>query len=284
MSIQLAGALKQLSGENSLKAWSVIITFFGDSVAPRGGAISTTTVQTVMATLNIGAGAVRTAFSRLAKDGWVTRQKVGRNTYYSLSDTGQASFSVAEAVIYAGPSTVGNVNTVNFFLVTGCPQKTKINDLNNNGIKVTKDSYLYTFLSPQQINNLHTAQALISTVKRADVPQWIVDKVAPPSVANHYKHLQKAADTISVNLPEDSLSALAIRTLLIHEWRRLLLRRDQSNSALLPADWPYQDCRQSVSNLYQLLSPAAESWLDTEALSPDGALVKSAIATPQRFG
>lgn len=285
MSKLLANVLSDLHGENPLKAWSVIITFFGDSVAPRGGAISTTTVQTVMATLGIGAGTVRTAFSRLAKDGWVTRQKVGRNTYYSLSETGQLPFLEAEAVIYAGPSKPANQkNKVRWLLVTRSPQKTRLNDIYRTGIKLNKDTYL--FPKPggaRQMKILSTDQALISIVESTDIPQWVIDQVAPASVRDSYTRLQKKTEEISSHLPDDRLSALAIRTLLIHEWRRLLLRRDESSSTLLPADWPYEACRQSVSTLYQQLSPAAESWLNSEALGPNGSLEKSGVDTHQRF-
>lgn len=281
---ELATILKELQGGHSLKAWSVIITFFGDSVAPRGGAISTTTMQTVMATMGIGAGAVRTAFSRLAKDGWVTRQKVGRNTYYRLSETGQAPFSEAEAVIYAGPSNMARSNSVDWVLVTCGPHQNNNDELYRNGIKINKDSYLFSDLSSRQKKALSDDRALISTVKSQALPQWVLDRVAPASVANSYMRLQEKADEISTDPPCDPLSALAVRTLLIHEWRRLLLRRDETNSSLLPEDWPYEDCRKSVSNLYQQISPAAEHWLDTQASGPDGSLMQSGVDTLQRFG
>ena len=68
---------------DTLRVWSVIITLFGDAILPRGGAVSSQTVQAIMQRLGIESGAVRTAFSRLAKDGWVQREKQGRCLLYT---------------------------------------------------------------------------------------------------------------------------------------------------------------------------------------------------------
>ena len=154
--------LNQLRTGTPLKAWSVIITFFGDSIAPRGGAVSAPTIQTVMSALGIGAGTVRTALSRLAKDGWVTRQKIGRNSFYRLSDTGQAPFSVAAAVIYAGAQNQKVSQTKTWHLVTLPPQTTTVDsvfqsDTENTiqpGLKLNRDSFLYSQLSRKQIKHV----------------------------------------------------------------------------------------------------------------------------------
>jgi phenylacetic acid degradation operon negative regulatory protein len=84
--------------------WSLLVTFFGDAVAPRGGRVALSVLQDAMALLNIEAGAVRTAMSRLAGDGWVEREREGRLSFYELSPKGRYAFDEATRRIYApGP-------------------------------------------------------------------------------------------------------------------------------------------------------------------------------------
>ncbi len=272
--------LNQLRTDTPLKAWSIIITFFGDSIAPRGGAVSAPTIQKVMSTLGIGAGTVRTALSRLAKDGWITRQKSGRNSFYRLSVTGQVPFSAAEAVIYTGDHPKKTVQTKDWHLVTLPPQTTaaesvlqpdSVNPIPP-GLKLNRDSFLYSKLSGRQIEHLQSQQALVSTIDTKTIPDWVTLQIAPDALAEKYRLLHKQAKRFAKHPPTDPLTALAARTLLIHEWRRLLLRSNQNFSDLLPANWPHNDCRQSIATLYHLLSPPGEHWLATEATGPDGKL------------
>ena len=81
MSKQLDAIVADLYDTRSLKVWSLIITFFGDSIVNRGGNVSANTVHTVLGRADIGSGAVRTAFCRLVIDGWVSREKRGRRSY-----------------------------------------------------------------------------------------------------------------------------------------------------------------------------------------------------------
>ena len=48
-------------------------------------------------------GVVRTAMSRLAADGWLERNKVGRNSFYRLDEKGRQTFDTATRHIYDPP-------------------------------------------------------------------------------------------------------------------------------------------------------------------------------------
>jgi phenylacetic acid degradation operon negative regulatory protein len=76
--------IARLHSGGRLRVWSLLVTFFGDAVAPRGGRVALSVLQDAMALLNIEAGAVRTAMSRLAGDGWVEREREGRLSFYEL--------------------------------------------------------------------------------------------------------------------------------------------------------------------------------------------------------
>ena len=66
--------------------------------------------------------------------------------------------------------------------------------------------------------------------------------------------------------------ALPLRLLLVHEWRRLVLRDPRLPDSLLPEAWPGVAAHVLVVTLYRRLTPAAESWLDAEGRNEEGAL------------
>lgn len=287
MSRPLTKLLNELHTANSLRAWSVIITFFGDSVTPRGGAVSATTIQNLMSSLDIGAGTVRTALSRLAKDGWVVREKVGRNSYYQLSDSGTAIFTTAETMIYAGSDSAEETGKQSWLIAIKPPTQTTDPAIYQQAHKLNKDCYLFAQIDPEhqkeQQQQLLKSNALLSPVTADNIPQWVIDQIATPDLADKYHQLIKRITALTKNPPRDPLTSLAARTLLIHEWRRLLLKSNRQYNELLPASWPHEHCLKSVARLYHLLSPAAEQWLDQKAFGPQGPLLTSDFDTRNRF-
>ncbi|NGX97283.1 MAG: phenylacetic acid degradation operon negative regulatory protein PaaX, partial [Candidatus Afipia apatlaquensis] len=61
---------------------SLIITFYGDAILPRGGSVWLGTLLQFLDMLGTDGGVVRTAVSRLAADGWLDRDKAGRKSFY----------------------------------------------------------------------------------------------------------------------------------------------------------------------------------------------------------
>jgi phenylacetic acid degradation operon negative regulatory protein len=77
--------------------------------------------------------------------------------------------------------------------------------------------------------------------------------------------------------------ALVARTLLIHEFRRVVLRDPALPSALLPPDWPGRVARALAAQIYERLVPASERYLDTVARNEDGKLPPPQPSFATRF-
>src|ERR1700742_5321895 len=84
----LAQIIDQLKREPS-RTGSIVITVFGDAIVPRGGSVWLGTLLEFFEALDVDSGVVRTAMSRLAADGWLTREKGGRNSFYRLAAKGR---------------------------------------------------------------------------------------------------------------------------------------------------------------------------------------------------
>jgi len=102
MAHPLSRIIDQLKREPS-RTGSIVITVFGDAIVPRGGSVWLGTLLEFFESLDIDSGVVRTAMSRLAADGWLTREKVGRNSFYRLADKGRQTFEAATRHIYDPP-------------------------------------------------------------------------------------------------------------------------------------------------------------------------------------
>ena len=67
------------------------------------------------------------------------------------------------------------------------------------------------------------------------------------------------------------IEAFTARILLIHHYRRVVLRDPLLPTALLPADWPGRAARQLCGEIYRGVLPASEQWLDRHGTNRDRA-------------
>ena len=82
----------EFNARPTLRSGSLITTVFGDAIAPRGGSVWLGSLISLMADFGISERLVRTSAYRLACDGWLRSDKIGRRSYYSLSKEGRLRF------------------------------------------------------------------------------------------------------------------------------------------------------------------------------------------------
>ncbi len=75
-----------------------------------------------------------------------------------------------------------------------------------------------------------------------------------------------------------------MRTLLIHAYRRVLLRDPQLPAALLPLDWPGAAAYALCRDLYRLTHRAAERHLTATLQDAEGRLPPASAEFHARFG
>src|SRR6201999_4624196 len=89
--------------QRPLRGGSLIVTIFGDSLVPRGGAIALGSLIELAAPFGLNERLVRTASSRLAQEGWIEGRRAGKLSEYRLSKNGRARFAEATKQIHAQP-------------------------------------------------------------------------------------------------------------------------------------------------------------------------------------
>ena len=78
--------------------------------------------------------------------------------------------------------------------------------------------------------------------------------------------------------------AFTARILLIHHYRRVVLRDPLLPTALLPEDWPGRAARQLCAEIYRGLLAPSEQWLDRNASNEAGPLPAAGPELGRRFG
>lgn len=266
-----------LRGDERLRVWSVIITVFGDAIVPRGGRISLQALQEILGRLGIEPGAVRTALSRLASEGWVIREREGRRSFYSLDSGGRRAFDIATQRIYAsGPPQWDGRWTV---VVPILGDDIAGPDLEASGFASRNGTWIRpeTSGAPALPSGLDTYLVIAGQpgVSPADAYRfWDLDHIGE-AVGVFLDALQPLIAALDCGAHPDPLDAIALRTLLIHGWRRIILKAYPLPIALLPPNWPGLEGRVRVKAVYEELVAPSEAWLTESGLPP--------LSNPEKF-
>jgi phenylacetic acid degradation operon negative regulatory protein len=267
----LAALINRLHERGRLRVWSLVITVFGDAVVPRGGTISAGTLQDLLGRLRIEPGAVRTALSRLAADGWVERRRAGRASFYSLAESGRFAFDLATRRIYAGSAPAWNGT----WTIVIAPPETRERKQEAAALGFVRASER-VFIRPETDGAPPIAGAfadmLVVHGAGAEHPETILSFWPSAETAAAYHAFMEAYRPLAAELDRGwilrGIDAAAARILLVHDWRRIVLRDPGLPAELLPADWPGGEGRALVRLIYAALAQPSEAWLDEAGLPP----------------
>ena len=286
MSHPLARILDQLKREPS-RTGSIAVTLFGDAIVPRGGSVWLGTLLAFFETLQIDSGVVRTAMSRLAADGWFERAKVGRNSFYRLAGKGRQTFDAAVRHVY-NPQPSNWTGRFELLLIgNGGDRDSAREALRAAGFGSPLPG---VWIAPSGVPVPDEAAAAIRLEVSAedDSGRRLLSESWPLHLtADAYLRFMKTFEPLRSRLErQEHLSdadAFTARILLIHHYRRVVLRDPLLPTSLLPTDWPGMAARQLCSDLYRRLIPASEQWLDLHGASARGALPPASAELWHRF-
>ncbi len=302
MSIQSASQklVDEFRARPTLRAGSLITTVFGDAVAPRGGTVWLGSLIRVMAEFGINERLVRTSVFRLVKEGWLQARQVGRRSYYSLTVEGRERFEQATHRIYGEPAAHWDGNWT-LLLLAGLDTQTKDDVRKECGWLGFGSMSANVLAHPSPdladldvtIRRLDVADALVvlsgQTIRGEGAMRelvgscWNLDDIDARYV-EFVERFRPVYRALQGKTKPARKAAFLVRTLLVQEYRKVLLRDPWLPPELLPADWhgaaAYQLCR----NLYRGVHAEADAWLDEMMETADGPLPPPSQAFRQRFG
>jgi phenylacetic acid degradation operon negative regulatory protein len=273
-------------GPGPTRAWSLAVSFLGDCIEPRGGRVGMATITELLAAYGVDNGVVRTSMSRLASDGWVKREKVGRNSFYALTPLALAETQSAGRRIYAPehPAAPCGWRIYAEGEASATERRRERAAFARLGAGAL-DKHVY--ILPD--STTAAASAATTALSAAPLPDEAARKLVRQAFAfgdieRDYEAFSAACAPLLGDLGAlarvGGFDALALRVLLIHRFRRIVLRDPGVPSRYLPSRWPGIVAREAAAALWRALFAPSERWLDAHARSPEGELPPRAPSAP----
>src|SRR5215213_8875241 len=276
----------QLKREPS-RTGSIAITVFGDAIVPRGGSVALGTLLEFFEAIDVDSSVVRTAMSRLTADGWFEREKVGRNSYYRLVQRERLTFDIATKHIYGAPASDWTGRFELLLIANGGDRDAAREALKNAGFGSPLPG---VWVAPSGVPVPEEAAGAIrlevsaedDSGRRLLSESWPLHRTAE-AYQKFMKTFEPLRDWIIKGERLTEADAFTARILLIHHYRRVVLRDPLLPTPLLPSDWPGGAARALCGETYRALLPASEQWLDGNATNESGALPKPGPELAKRF-
>ncbi len=299
--------LDEFRQRRRVQAGSLIITVFGDAVLPRGGRIWLGSLIQLLEPLALNERLIRTSVFRLVKEEWLRAESVGRRAEYALTSSGKRRFEEAAQHIYASNAPLWDRRWRLILAVRGMDPKVREQfrrALFWQGFGVLGDDcFVHPSADLSSVFDALIADGL-SSVLGGLLPLFAADSRLAQSandadlvrrawdlgiLANAYREFVACYQPILDEMQLDSLfevseqDAFLLRILLIHDYRRLLLRDPELPEVLLPPNWPGQKARLLCKELYKRLEPVSARHLDQWLCLADGRIPAQDALLTERF-
>jgi len=301
--------LEHLLESRPPRAKSLVVTVFGDSVLPHGGTIWVGSLIRLLGRFGINGRGVRTAVRRLTVEGWLSNHSVGRRSDYTPTPESRPRFEAADRRIYAAaaPDWGGTWCLVLLGLggITTSERDAARRELRWHGFgEISPTLLLHPAADPGSLRRAlddlglsgraivfegatGVAVASESSVGSGALRDLVCSAWRLDDLALEYRdflgRFGPLDGTPDEGLLRDPETCFGLRTLAIHEYRRILLRDPQLPEELLPERWEGRVARGLCARLYRRLEARAAQHLLATCETSSGQLPPASRSYRQRF-
>lgn len=287
--------------QRPMRGGSLLVTILGDAIAPRGGTIALASLIRLAMPFGLTERLVRTSIGRLANEDWVSFERSGRASFYSLTANGRARFAEATQRIYGEPPR--DWDGLWTMAIVPSSLKSRRDDLREELMwlgfgQITPGVFAHPTYKESTItvrlDELQSSGQLVvmkgSILSQAASANLVAMGWDLDELARRYKRFIDMFSPIAAALesagdaPLVGEVAFILRTLLLHEYRKVHLRDPMLPTALLPENWAGTGAQQLCRDLYAKVFPASEQYLSMTVQTQAGALPAPAAEVFQRFG
>ncbi|MFJ4534991.1 PaaX family transcriptional regulator C-terminal domain-containing protein [Streptomyces tibetensis] len=273
-----------MTGEESLRPQSLMLTFLGDQVLGRDVCVYSGSVIDVFARAGIGEQATRSTLSRMAGRDLLRRQREGRRMYFGLTER-------SEAVLRDGEQRIWRTGAVNrrwdgtwTLLGFSLPEswQRQRHDLRSrltwngfgplfNGLWIAPGEVDVSALVAELGLSAHVKVFRAHADTGTDIGRMIEETWELSDLAGRYAGFVRRWQPWEEDLP-DADDALVLRLRLQTEWLQIVRRDPRLPVGHLPDDWPAEQAEKTFRTVHERLSPlvrdAAERLLDLVPARP----------------
>ncbi|MCK8432773.1 PaaX family transcriptional regulator [Streptomyces sp. D2-8] len=258
-----------MTGEESLRPQSLMLTFLGDQVLGRDVCVYSGSVIDVFARAGIGEQATRSTLTRMAGRDLLRRQREGRRMYVGLTER-------SEAVLRDGEQRIWQTGAVNrrwdgtwTLLGFSLPEswQRQRHDLRSqltwsgfgplfNGLWIAPGEVDVSALVAELGLSAHVKVFRAHADTGMDIGQMIEETWELSDLAGRYEGFVRRWQPWEDDLP-DADDALVLRLRLQTEWLQIVRCDPRLPVKHLPDDWPAEQAEKTFRAVHERLSPLA---------------------------
>jgi phenylacetic acid degradation operon negative regulatory protein len=253
-----------------MNARSALFDLYGDHLRTRGRSAPIASLVRLLAALDIAAPAVRTAVSRMVRQGWLSPVRLPQGRGYALTAKAVRRLDEAGRRIYRDAPDVWD-GRWHLLVIQHIPDRARRERLRAGlgylGYAPLDDT---TWLSPRPSAELEAlfevegvraerfASSYDGDARGLVARAWDLDGLARA----YERWLGDAEELLATCTEPADEQAFAVRSRLVHEWRKFLFRDPGLPSTLLPDDWPGGKAARFFDAEAARLLPAASRFVD----------------------
>jgi phenylacetic acid degradation operon negative regulatory protein len=282
---------REIEGERTVRetvpvqARSALFDIYGDHLRRRGGAAPVAALIRLLGAVDIAAPAVRTAVSRMVRQGWLAPVATGDGPGYQLTDRAARRLDDAYARIYRTATTPWDGRW--HLLVADRPATRAGRERLAAGLGFLGYGALAggTWLAARP--HADATAVLAAEGVRAETFTAAYDGAGAglagrawdlTALAAAYERFElTAADLLAEGPDASDRAAFATRTRLVHEWRKFLFLDPGLPVEVLPPEWPGLRAARLFDQAADTLSPAADRFVAGSLGSMTPATIRATI-------
>ena len=254
-----------------MNARAAVFDLYGDHLRHRGGEAAIAGVIRILEALDIAGPAVRTAVSRMARQGWLAAYRSPAGPGYRLTPKADRRLEEAAVRIFGKQDLSSWDGRWSVLVVQRTSERSRRERLQRGleylGYRVMDGA---AWVSPRrsvEAASTVDAEGLSHdefSAEFAGDSAELVDRLYDlTALATSYEHWLALARGIVAAGGDDAdpRAAFATRSLLLHEWRKFLFRDPGLPVPLLPADWPGFEARRYFDENAERLLPGARAFV-----------------------
>ncbi|MFY0595607.1 MAG: PaaX family transcriptional regulator [Cognatishimia sp.] len=214
------------------RVWSLLVTVFGELTQGKDVHVSGSMLSRICAEIAIKPEAMRVALHRLRKNGWINSQKSGRTSDYFLTSYGLEETLKARPIIYA----------------TRPPSERAWLCICNSG-QQKPEGVVSTGAQSFVTNTQPSDSDLFAIELQPDesLPCWMFDKICDPNTISEAvllaEKLRSLNGVLNANVNFSPLQTAVLRILIVHSWRRIVLKVPPLPDHMFGSNWAGKYCR-----------------------------------------
>ncbi|SLN40291.1 Transcriptional repressor PaaX [Roseivivax jejudonensis] len=274
---QNATPLEHAMGLPAPRATSFIVTIYGDVAEPRGGTLSMAALIATCAVHGISETLARTAVSRLVASGALEGARVGRRSFYRLTESARTEFRAAARLFYDPlPEAEG-------WLVALGPGGPPPGLSGAGWVRLAPD----VLMGPDRSDLARPDSPIVAGSADGDTRTFAQAHWDLESAAAGYRDVLDrfgpAGATLSSGAVPDGGTCLALRLRLVHAYRQAVLADPRLPRSAQPIDWPGARAQQLFAQIYLALAAASDAHVGASFDAADGPLPAETPATRARL-